>query len=41
MYAEKLKQFENVENLGGKAWEHAKALQQQAKQHLEQLVLGD
>ena len=23
MYAEKLKQFENVENLGGKAWEHA------------------
>ena len=22
MYAEKLKQFENVENLGGKAWEH-------------------
>jgi HEPN domain-containing protein len=25
MYAEKLKAFENVENLGGKAWEHAKA----------------
>ena len=25
MYAEKLKQFENIENLGGKAWEHAKA----------------
>ena len=25
MYAEKLKQFENVKNLGGKAWEHAKA----------------
>ena len=25
MYAEKLKQFENVENLGGKAWEHAVA----------------
>jgi hypothetical protein len=23
MYAEKLKQFHNVENLGGKAWEHA------------------
>ncbi|MFI3123223.1 MAG: hypothetical protein QX194_04740 [Methylococcales bacterium] len=23
MYAEKLKQFENVENLGGKAWQHA------------------
>jgi hypothetical protein len=23
MYAEKLKQFENAENLGGKAWEHA------------------
>ena len=23
MYAEKLKAFENVENLGGKAWEHA------------------
>ncbi len=23
MYAEKLKQFENVQNLGGKAWEHA------------------
>lgn len=23
MYAEKLKHFENVENLGGKAWEHA------------------
>ena len=23
MYAEKLKQFENIENLGGKAWEHA------------------
>lgn len=26
MYAEKLKQFENVENLGGKAWEHATAI---------------
>ena len=25
MYAEKLKQFENIETLGGKAWEHAKA----------------
>jgi hypothetical protein len=25
MYAEKLKQFENIENLGGKAWEHAVA----------------
>ncbi len=25
MYAEKLQQFENVKNLGGKAWEHAKA----------------
>ncbi len=25
MYAEKLKHFENVKNLGGKAWEHAKA----------------
>jgi HEPN domain-containing protein len=25
MYSEKLKQFENVENLGGKAWEHAKS----------------
>lgn len=25
MYAEKLKAFENVENLGGKAWEHAVA----------------
>lgn len=24
-YAEKLKHFENVENLGGKAWEHAVA----------------
>jgi len=23
MYADKLKQFENIENLGGKAWEHA------------------
>lgn len=23
MYAEKLKHFKNVENLGGKAWEHA------------------
>ncbi|MCX7075639.1 MAG: HEPN domain-containing protein [Methylococcales bacterium] len=23
MYAEKLEQFHNVENLGGKAWEHA------------------
>lgn len=23
MYAEKLRQFKNVENLGGKAWEHA------------------
>ncbi len=23
MYAEKLRQFENTENLGGKAWEHA------------------
>ena len=23
MYAEKLKHFENVENLGGKAWQHA------------------
>lgn len=23
MYAEKLKHFEDVENLGGKAWEHA------------------
>lgn len=23
MYANKLKQFENIENLGGKAWEHA------------------
>jgi hypothetical protein len=23
MYAEKLKQFENAESLGGKAWEHA------------------
>jgi len=23
MYTEKLKHFENVENLGGKAWEHA------------------
>ncbi len=22
MYAEKLKQFHNVENLGGKAWEY-------------------
>lgn len=26
MYAEKLKQFENVENLGGKAWQHAAAI---------------
>ena len=26
MYAEKLKHFENVENLGGKAWEHAVAI---------------
>ncbi len=25
MYAEKLKQFENIENLGGKAWQHAVA----------------
>ncbi len=25
MYAEKLKHFENIKNLGGKAWEHAKA----------------
>jgi hypothetical protein len=25
MYAEKLKAFENVENLGGKAWEHGVA----------------
>lgn len=25
MYAEKLKQFENIENSGGKAWEHAVA----------------
>jgi HEPN domain-containing protein len=25
MYAEKLKQFENVENLGGKAWQHARS----------------
>ena len=25
MYAEKLHQFENVENLGGKAWQHAVA----------------
>ena len=25
MYAEKLNRFENVENLGGKAWEHAVA----------------
>ncbi len=24
MYTEKLKHFENVKNLGGKAWEHAK-----------------
>jgi hypothetical protein len=23
IYAEKLKHFENIENLGGKAWEHA------------------
>jgi len=23
MYAEKLKHFENIENLGGKAWDHA------------------
>ena len=26
MYAEKLKQYKNVENLGGKAWEHAVAI---------------
>lgn len=26
MYAEKFKAFENVENLGGKAWEHAMAI---------------
>lgn len=26
MYAEKLKQYKNVENLGGKAWEHAVTL---------------
>jgi hypothetical protein len=26
MYQEKLKQFENVENLGGKAWRHAVAI---------------
>jgi hypothetical protein len=25
MYTEKLKHFENIKNLGGKAWEHAKA----------------
>jgi hypothetical protein len=25
MYSEKLNQFENVENLGGKAWQHAAA----------------
>ncbi len=25
MYAEKLKKFENIENLGGKAWQHAVA----------------
>ena len=25
IYTEKLKHFENVKNLGGKAWEHAKA----------------
>ena len=26
MYADKLHYFENVENLGGKAWEHATAM---------------
>jgi HEPN domain-containing protein len=26
MYQEKLKYFENIENLGGKAWEHAVTL---------------
>jgi hypothetical protein len=26
MYADKLQQFENVENLAGKAWEHATAI---------------
>ena len=25
MYAQKINQFENIENLGGKAWQHAVA----------------
>ena len=34
MYAEKLKQFENVENLGGKAWEHGVAIDAVGKSEL-------
>jgi hypothetical protein len=39
MYAEKLKHFENVKNLGGKAWEHAVMIDLAEKSGIEDCAM--
>ncbi len=39
MYAEKLKQFENTENLAGKAWEHAVLIDFTAKSGIKDCAM--
>jgi len=39
MYAEKLQRFENLENLGGKAWEHAVLIDFTAKSGIKDCAM--